>query len=393
VARHQLGVPLHPRAHATAVSGRLSDGSWVSVVERSDDGRWLKVVSNAGLEGWITKRYTVDAAATISPTPKPLVTDSIWGSLAGCQSQLAGLVAKRQPGKARLMSFNLRWFPDGAPGKKAGSRPTDIEWLACALAASNVDVVLLQEIKATVRAQAELANLIEKLDRLSGGRHRLELDACPIATGQHVGILYDSERVTATNFRDYASLNPHGTACQDQLRPGVGGYFKFIGGLDMHLISVHLKSGTKRRDHELRLRSVAGLTRALAEAKRAQPDSDLIVAGDLNTMGCRHCSPALSAEQELDIIRDLLAATTPPLALLPTRPGCSQYYRGQAQLLDHFLVTLSSVSGRPTPTTQASGFCGELSCQPFPGQERPLAYQHLSDHCPMVLELTDTDLD
>jgi hypothetical protein len=73
--------------------------------------------------------------------------------------------------------------------------------------------------------------------------------------------------------------------------------------------------------------------------------------------------------------------------------ACSQYFRGRGVLLDHFLVSPGTRElGRET-FAQVSGFCGEIDCRAIDPQEMPLSHGRLSDHCPLVLELRDQDLD
>lgn len=384
-AQHYLGVPLHPALGARELSGRLPDGTWVSIVERSDDGSWLRVLSSDGLEGWLTSRY-VPAARLEARRP-----DSIWTSPEACARSLPR-TASRADRTTRLMTYNLHWFPDGGPGKRVGKSPTDIEWLACALAASEVDVVFLQEIKTTARARSELAHLIARLNQHTGGDFRVELDTCPIETTQHVGFLYDARRVTARDFAVYPRLNPHGVPCKDQLRPGFGAFFRFRGGLDLHLINVHLKSGERRRDYDLRQRSVEAFAGAVREARRRYDDDDLVIGGDLNTMGCRHCSPSISAEQELATLAGKLRGATVPLELVPAERTCSEYHRGVGVLLDHFVVS-RGLRGANSLRSSVAGFCGDRECRSFTDTAKPLAAQRLSDHCPVVLDLRDIDDD
>ncbi len=388
MARHRLGVPLHPEAGAAEVSARLPDGAWVSVVGKSRDGRWLRVIATDGVHGWLTERYL--RAANEAPAP---ARASVWSGPEECLHGLATATAPREPGVARFMTYNLRWFPDGMPGKRAGDRATDIEWLACAIAASRVDVVLLQEIKTTPRGRQALGALVAALNRHTGGSFETRLDPCPIETSQHVGVLYDAARTRASDFQTYAGLNPHGEPCRDQLRPGFGGYFEFPGGLDLHVVSVHFKSGPQRRDHELRLRSLAGLGGVLAQATGVRGDDDVVVGGDLNTMGCRHCSPAISAGAELERFERELAAAKPPWSLVASRQTCSEYHGGAGVLLDHFVLSGGLARGVGAVESQVAGYCADVSCRPFPPSRTPAAYSALSDHCPVVLELPDRDDD
>lgn len=396
VARHHLGVPLHPALGAPDVSGRLPDGAWVKVVAKSDDGRWAHVIADDGTQGWLTQRYLTRVQTAPETRPTTSIQErrpSIWSSKGECRRELASLGAARKSGTARLMSYNLRWFPDGIPGKRAGQAPTDIEWLACAIAVSKVDVVLLQEIKTTPRARQELALLTTALNRHTGGSFEVQLDPCPIETSQHVGLLYDGARTKASHFQVYPGVNPHGDPCRDQLRPGFGGFFEFPGGLDLHVVSVHLKSGGERRDHELRLRSLAGFQGVVRSARSARADDDIVIGGDLNTMGCRHCSPKLSASEELELFALELGRAVPAWSFVGPRPSCSEYHAGSGVLLDHFVVSGGLSLLTEAAESRVTGYCEDRGCRPFEGAQVPAAYRSLSDHCPVLLELRDRDDD
>jgi len=291
---------------------------------------------------------------------------------------------------ARIGTWNVRWFPDGVPGKRPSrGAGTDLEWLACAIALLDVDVLAVQEWKTHPAAAAATARLTAALDRATRGRWRAAFDDCENGPGQHVGLLYDESRVTARALRTYAGLNPHGVACQDQLRPGFGAHLRFPGGLDLHVISVHLKSGSDRRSLTLRQRSLAALPSVLAEARAAVADEDVLFAGDFNTMGCGRCSPAVPPPAELQDFRQRLAGAG--LRAVPPTSACTHYYQGVGALLDHFVVggELAELPGGAV--AEVGGVCGEIACAPR--RQRSLVEQRLSDHCPLVLTLLDQDRD
>ena len=256
----------------------------------------------------------------------------------------------------------------------------------------NADVFALEEVKAYPRAQQKLDEVRAKLDQLTGGSHRARLDDCQPVAAQHVGLLWNEKRVKAQDFEVFGELNPLDTPCQNQLRPGLGARFRFPRGLDLEVVAVHLKSGGEPRSHELRERSLARLPSVLEAVTRRHQDDDLLVLGDFNTMGCASCSPAVDGEAERQALAARLARATPPLALLPTRPGCSQYYSGQAGLLDLMVAPRAMRELGSAPEVTPSGLCGELSCGSLP-RPPPAAHRDLSDHCPIVIDLLDQDLD
>jgi hypothetical protein len=119
----------------------------------------------------------------------------------------------------------------------------------------------------------------------------------------------------------------------------------------------------------------------------------LLVIGDLNSMGCSDCSPKSSADEEKAWLgRELLQMPTPFL-LLPSEPNCSHYFSGRASLLDLVVASGKMAELGDSPHAVVSGFCAELSCQGLP-QGAPLSAQlALSDHCPILVDLLDQDLD
>jgi endonuclease/exonuclease/phosphatase family metal-dependent hydrolase len=294
-----------------------------------------------------------------------------------------------------LATWNLRWFPDGGPGKdERPGRDTDIEWLACTIAFMGVDLVAVQEIKTHARGRASMARLLELLDRHTRGKWRHELDPCPLPMSQHVGFVYDTSRASARAFRTLERVNAYGEACKNQLRPALSGHFEFSNGFDAHVVVVHLKSGTKRHELELRRTAMAALGEELVLLREASGDSDVILLGDFNTMGCAHCSPKIADAAELAVLDAELAGLGVPLRRVSQgqsqrgpNAGCSHYYRGRAGLLDHIALSLSLAQASLAARSWSEGLCGVRACGALPKAARPAAYERLSDHCPVVVEI------
>ena len=305
----------------------------------------------------------------------------------------AGKRLARPAGVARFGTWNVRWFPDGKPGNKASETPTDLEWLGCALAWLDVDAVAVQEFKQNERARDAVKTLIAALDRHTRGHWLADFDSCPNADAQHVGIFHDERRVKADKPLTLAGLNPHGDACKDNLRPGLGVYLKFPGGLDLSFVSVHAKSGPERRSIDLRELSLRGLDGARVELAKSHADPDLLVAGDFNTMGCKECSPAISPEDELGRTDGVLAKLGVPLRRIGASKPCSEYHAQHGTLLDHFFASRPFVELSADATAQVSGVCGEAACRVIPGGQKLEAEARLSDHCPVVLDVPDRDQD
>ncbi len=313
---------------------------------------------------------------------------TVWQSKAACESYF-----KSRPVKdpiPRLATWNLRWFPDGTPEVRAKDG-VDLEWLSCAIASLELDVIAVQEVKRTPLAKQALAQLLANLTSLSGATYGAELDACGLDDDAHVGFIYNRERVTVDTWQDYPSLNPYGVSCQGRLRTGFGGYFKFANGPDLNLISVHLKSGSDERSYTLRRQSLAGLKTALDRAYVPNPDDDRVVLGDFNTMGCSDCVPVVSQASELQTLSQELLAMGAQARDLPTDLQCSEYYLGQPSLLDHVVAAGPFSEFAPGARVRVSGYCGVAKCAGF--LTPPPAYVGLSDHCPLVFELDAQDQD
>ena len=390
-------VPFHAARGDSAVAARVPVGTRVSVLERSGDGAWLRVRAPDGTEGWITRRYAAlgpkDAGGSRSGS-ELLPQGSIWRSRADCEAALAaGKRLPRPSGVARLATWNVRWFPDGKPGGRASEVPTDLAWLGCALAWLDVDAVAVQEFKLNDRARDAVKTLLQTLDGHTHGHWAADFDDCPNLDAQHVGIFHDERRVKADKPLTLAALNPHGDACKDNLRPGLGVYLKFPGGLDLHFVSVHAKSGPERRSIDLRERSLRALDSAQTELGKAHADPDVLVAGDFNTMGCKECSPAIGAEDELGRTDSALSKLTAPMRRLRASKPCSEYHAQHGTLLDHFFASRAFVELPADATSVVSGVCGEAACQVLPKREKLEAEERLSDHCPVVLDVPDRDQD
>ncbi|HMI93890.1 MAG TPA: endonuclease/exonuclease/phosphatase family protein [Polyangiales bacterium] len=283
--------------------------------------------------------------------------------------------------RPRVGSWNLRWFPRGSAHGRDLDRRTDVRWMACAIASLDVDVLALQEVLQDPEGRAALLDLGERLDALTGGRWRAQLDECAGSGRQHVGFLYDARRVQLRDARAVDALNPGRSACDRSLRPGFGAHVRFADGSAAQLIAVHADSGTTQRDFDNRQRSMARLGDVLAGLRR--DDHDAIVLGDFNTMGCKDCVPAHSAADELAAFDAQLTTLQLKRVGADDTARCSQYYRGHAGLLDHVLV--SSASPRWSRSAlETFGPCAALACASTPRGRSLSALTTLSDHCPLV---------
>jgi endonuclease/exonuclease/phosphatase family metal-dependent hydrolase len=248
----------------------------------------------------------------------------------------------------------------------------------------DVDVLAVQEFKTLPRARERTNELLRELDRLTAGHWQAAFDDCPNEATQHTGLLWNASRATATALRTQGELNPHGEPCKDSLRPGYGAHFRFGGGQSAHVISVHYKSGTERRSHELRKSSFEAMAAATQRAQSLVPGADVIFAGDFNTMGCPKCSPSIAAHEERSSFGELLARAG--LAWAAADLDCSEYFRGDGNLLDGFALSRVAQAKLRAPA-QVSGYCAVLGCRDDVKKGPTAARDALSDHCPLVLEL------
>jgi endonuclease/exonuclease/phosphatase family metal-dependent hydrolase len=316
---------------------------------------------------------------------------SPFHSRAACEAYL-----KRRPARTghgpRIGTWNVRWFPYGASRERDSERATDVAWLACAIAALDVDVLAVQEFVQDPGGRNALADLRERLDRLTHGRYRSEFDSCPASGFQHVGFLFDTRRVRMSPARELAALNPGRSACDRSLRPGVGLYARFASGPDLHLVSVHLDSGMVARDFAHRQAFPSALSQVQRELLRDEPDTDLLVLGDFNSMGCDGCSPKVSAAEELRALDAQLSQRSFERLPLPAEQPCTHYFRGRSSVLDHIVARAGMDEIGSKVRVEVHGPCRELACERSSSSVLP-AFERLSDHCPLVVELLPVDRD
>jgi endonuclease/exonuclease/phosphatase family metal-dependent hydrolase len=315
--------------------------------------------------------------------------ESPWASRAACESELERIAATRaHHSSPRMATWNVRYFPDGSEHGPE-DQPTDLDWLACAIALLDIDVLAVQEFKSNVRGKAAAEELLQKLRQRTKRSYRLELARCEPSEVQHPGLLYDERRVTAQHLRDIPELNPD-DKCTNAASPGFASYLSFRGGPDFHLLVVHAYAGDGKREHAKRGLFLDALERSMGALTRVVPDPDIVVTGDFNTSGCKDCVPAIDSAAEARALSERIATFSSPLRRLPSSEACS--FGGEHPvLLDHFLVSSSFAEIPKDARVSVSGVCGASHCSAvFP---KPKAEQSLSDHCPLLLELEQRDLD
>jgi endonuclease/exonuclease/phosphatase family metal-dependent hydrolase len=304
-----------------------------------------------------------------------------------------GRMSPSHPATLRVGTWNIRWFPRGCPANEAcPEKATDIPWLACTMAWMHVDLLALQEILATPDAEFSLNALRTELERLTGGSWQVDLQSCGGPSTQHVGFLWNGARVALLQRTDVWELNgaatsPTANACVGNLRPGRYALAKTPIGVDFHILSVHFDSGTRTRDYDHRRQAAQRIGQIAIGTTPILPlERDMVVLGDYNTMG-KGEAPPVSAQQELAVFDGELA---PGFCCLSMTPNCMEYFKGKGGTLDHVVVS----TGMPeaAATARVTGYCAVAECANIAGA-MPAASERLSDHCPVVIEVQDRDLD
>jgi endonuclease/exonuclease/phosphatase family metal-dependent hydrolase len=288
--------------------------------------------------------------------------------------------------EVRVGTLNVRWFPDG-DARGPGERTTDVDTLAASIAGLHVDALALQELLLHERGERALRRLRERLDGLTGGRWEAVLDECPRDEGrQHVGFLYDASRAErlATATIDALSGNRDG-GCDGFMRPGLALALRFEGGFDGWLVTVHLDSGTDDRAFERRARAYEAFPTLVAELGRSYRDDDVVVLGDMNTMGSDRGVSGLDEIGQLERVLD--GASFRRLWL---EPGCTEISGGRASMLDQVVVSTELRELAPSARARVGGPCGQSRCRV--SRDDPWL-AHVSDHCPVTIELLNEDRD
>ena len=391
-------VPLHAGPRDQAISARIPSGSQAEVIGVDQASKWRRVRIGKKT-GWVSPSYIKQTAGPIRESSQSKISNaSIWYSREACLSQLS---LKTFPARShlRIASWNIRWFPNGAAGTSNSAEPTDLEWLACAIASLDVDGIALQEITESAKSRTAMNTVIQHLKRLTAEDWTVSLDNCTVEDQQKVGWLYRSARLAKVQTQTVAELNPNASACAGRLRPGQELALSNKNGEVIRLLSVHFKSGKDARSYGLRDKSFS----VLPLGGKAQ-----LVVGDFNTMGCSDCEKPVSAQEE-SLARQLLMTSKGAILEAPRLNGaavafssttpstnsqgssnsttsCTEYYDGHAGLLDYALF-----SDRKEPLfvgakVSLSGYCAALACGSLYG-EYPEAFKNLSDHCPFTVEL------
>jgi hypothetical protein len=241
-------------------------------------------------------------------------------------------------------------------------------------------------------AEFSLNALRADLNRLTGGSWQVDLQSCGGTSNQHVGFLWNGSRVALLQRTDAWELNgattgPADNACVGNLRPGRYALAKTPIGVDFNILSVHFDSGTTSRDYDHRRQAAQRIGQIrVGNTPIVELDRDVLVLGDYNTMG-KQDAPPVSAQEELAVFDRELA---PGFRRLTMTPNCTEYFEGKAGTLDHLVA--STNMQEVAATARVTGYCAVAGCATIVGA-MPAASERLSDHCPVVIEIQDKDLD
>ncbi|MEE8409919.1 MAG: hypothetical protein V3T05_09955 [Myxococcota bacterium] len=324
---------------------------------------------------------------------------AVWDDPIRCSEAVrAGSRLNRAQFRTRIGTWNLNWFPDGQQKDQAwrGTR-TNVGWVACVIAWMDVDLLALQEIKLTERGLLALDDVLAELKGLTGTAWKRIVDTCPVPSRQHVAVLYRPDRVTVSQVVNHPEVDPTAVAgapdpsCPGELRPALGMYVESkAGGLDFHFVTTQLQDGREQKELTRRRRGWAGLAKVHAQRIALRQDEDFVVAADFSSIGCFRCeAPSQDAEQE--ILVSTLRGFDRPLRVLDCSEGCTRYAHGKPQRSDQIVVSATMSEARGL-SARAVGVCDAARCKKL-GPNASLAFSHLSDHCPLIVDLHDRDED
>ena len=325
----------------------------------------------------------------------------VFKSEASCKKVLSSKKYKtlpKQKGTIRLATWNIRWFPLGnKPGDKP--KPTNIEWLSCVIAWLDVDIIAVQEFLDTKKAKSAWKTLGHELKKKTGGKWKIDLQSCGEDDSQRVGFIWNSSRIKLSNFHDQWLMNGVSASkndpCANYLRPGRSAYAKALdGGVDFHIVSVHLDSGREKKDYKNRKRAISRIDELYDVLQSIKKDKDVIVGGDFNIMGFEG-SGGISSKKEIHHTSKLLKNSSPSFKLVAPDILCSEYYGGKCKLIDHFAISESMASKGEAVNSKARvmGYCAVAKGKKLDKEEMPRAYKQLSDHCPIILDIMNKDMD
>ncbi len=400
-AHHPDGVPVHNLPQSTNNFVRVADGSTGLVLNVVNGQRWYELEFEGGTTGWVNQRYVTKTTVIVDDEsddedPSSLTfEEAVWSSPSQCIEVLESdlTLPKDDENAIRLGTWNIRWFPKGcSPNGTCPDQSTDLSWLACSIAWMDVDVLALQEILDSDEAQFNMALMLEELEGLTDSEWGVDLHECGPPNSQKVGFIWNEDRVSLKDFTDVWEMNGASeigsSPCSSNLRPGR--YAKvesaMSDGVDFQVVSVHFDSGINDRDFNNRRSASEQLDDIRVGGDLlSELDEDVVILGDFNTMG----KGDVSAAEEIDLFT---AEITPDFRKTEMVPACTEYFNQEAGLLDYIIV--STFMKEADFLGRVSGYCAVEHCDSIPREiPMPEAYKRLSDHCPVLLDIRNSDID
>jgi predicted extracellular nuclease len=256
----------------------------------------------------------------------------------------------------------------------------------------DVDILAVQEIKTTTEAQNAWNKVTRQLKNYTGDNWEVILNSCGNSNNQHLGFLYNANKVKYTERKEVWQFNGKANSasnpCINNLRPGYLAYFqsKVDNGFDFYAIAVHLDSGQTDRDLSNRQTAIARIDEVTKPLEAI--DGDIVILGDFNTMGINQ---GISAKEEIKELKEKVVTESPGFELLTVQPSCTHYYQKKPGWLDQILVS-QDTKELINNNAYVQGYCALNSCNSLNGS-LPDAALSLSDHCPVIVDFNNSDLD
>lgn len=417
-AKKPNGVPLHHESPPSYWKHVPNDEKG-TIREIATTG-WLSIALESGEQAWVHPKYVeaslpsfptgetqpnIEPTVTpeVSPQPKPLFHESssqeevlVWQSAQACEKVVndGGRMALTSTDNLRIGTWNIRWFPYGqSPDRSRTSEEgTDIPWLICTMAWMNMDLLAVEESLATPTAKQAWKTVVESLGDTTGDSWRWTPQRCGEPDSHKIGFLWNTKRVDLSLMKSLGAFNVKAQSdsqpCEGGLRPGHYAYVQSVHqpGADFHVIALHLKSGPTVFALEDRQKALNRLDKTVKPFLKK--DKDVVILGDFNTMGA---GDNASRKAELKYVRRMVSKEMPGFQDIQLTPQCSHYFRGRPGWLDHVLVNhgMEEVHSR---SARVTGYCAVAECERIQG-DYPSAYERLSDHCPVVIEIQNQDKD